>query len=63
MLICPPPQDLGNVIYTQYDYVGRQLKLASGQTNLFAQLETRAAYTPASGTVYEMRISTLEAGL
>ena len=57
------PLDLGNTLYTQTDYVGRQLKLASGQTSVFAQLETRNAYTPASGTAYEIRVSTLEAGL
>ena len=57
------PADLGNVLYTQADYVGRQLRLASGQTSLFAQLETRNAYTPASGTTYEIRLSTLEVGL
>ena len=57
------PSDLGNVLYTQSDYVGRQLKLASGQTSIFAQLETRNAYTPASGTTYEIRLSTLEVGL
>jgi hypothetical protein len=57
------PLDLGNVLYAQTDYVGRQLKLASGQTSLFTQLETRNAYTPASGTAYEIRVATLEAGL
>ncbi len=59
----PTPQDLGSTLYTQTEYVGRQLKLASGQTSLFAELETRGAYTPASGTTYEIRVSTLEAGL
>jgi hypothetical protein len=57
------PLDLGNVLYAQTDYVGRQLKLASGQTSLFTELETRNAYTPASGTAYEIRVNTLEAGL
>ena len=59
----PTPQDLGSMLYTQSDYVGRQLRLASGQTSLFAELETRGAYTPSSGTNYEIRVSTLEAGL
>jgi hypothetical protein len=59
----PAPQDLGDVLYTQAEYIGRQLKLASGQTSLFTELETKGAYTPASGTVYEIRVSTLEAGL
>ena len=57
------PLDLGNVLYAQTDYVGRQLKLASGQTSLFTQLETRNAYTPASGTAYEIRVAALEVGL
>jgi hypothetical protein len=59
----PAPQDLGNTLYSQAEYVGRQLKLASGQTSLFAEIETRGAYTPASGTTYEIRVNTLEAGL
>jgi hypothetical protein len=59
----PSPQSLGNVLYSQTDYVGRQLKLASGQTSLFAELQTRNAYTPASGTSYQLRVSVLEAGL
>lgn len=57
------PQDLGSTIYTQVDYPGRLIKLAAASTSLFAQIETRGAYTPASGTVYELRMSTLEAGL
>jgi hypothetical protein len=57
------PQDLGSTIYTQTDYAGRLVKLASGSTSLFAQIETRNAYTPSSGAVYELRTSTLEASL
>jgi hypothetical protein len=39
------------------------IKLAAGSTSLFAELETRVAYTPASGTLYDLRVLTLEAGL
>jgi hypothetical protein len=59
----PTPIDMGDVLFAQVDYIGRQLKLASGQTSIFAELETRGAYTPASGTAYQMRMSTLEVGL
>jgi len=59
----PTPQDFGSTLYSQAEYVGRQLKLASGQTSVLAELETRGAYTPASGTTYEIRVATLEAGL
>jgi hypothetical protein len=59
----PAPIDVGDVLFAQADYIGRQLKLASGQTSLFAELETRGAYTPASGTAYQIRMSTLEVGL
>lgn len=59
----PTPSDLGSILYGQADYSGRLVKLASGNTNLVGRLETRGAYTPASGTVYELRMSTMEAGL
>jgi hypothetical protein len=59
----PAPIDLGEVLFSQTDYIGRQIKLADGQTSLFGELETRGAYTPASGTFYQIRLSTVEAGL
>ena len=59
----PAPQDLGSIIMTQADYPGTLIKLAAGSTSLFAELETRGAYTPASGTLYDLRVLTLEAGL
>lgn len=59
----PAPQDLGSTLYTQADYSGRLIKLASASTSLFAKLQTIGAYTPASGTVYTLRVKTLEAGL
>ena len=57
------PQDLGSTIYTQVDYVGRLIKLAAASTTLFAEIETRNAYTPVSASTVELRVSTLEAGL
>ena len=51
--------DNGGVLYTQADYSGRLVKLASGSTSLFAEIETRGAYTPASGTIYGLRVSTI----
>ena len=59
----PTPQDLGSVIFTQTDYPGRLIQLASGQTSLFCELQTINAFTPASGTAYTFRVKTLEAGL
>ena len=59
----PAPQDLGSMLYSQAEYIGRPLQLASGQTNVFAEIETRGAYTPASGTTYEVRLNALELGL
>lgn len=56
------PQDLGNTIWTQSDYVGRMIKLASGQTSLWAEIETRGAYTPASGTAYGLQVGMIEVG-
>ena len=59
----PAPQDFGSTLYSQAEYVGRALQLASGQTSIFTKIETRGAYTPASGTTYEVRLNTLELGL
>lgn len=59
----PAPQDLGSTIYAQVDYPGRLIKLAAASTSLFAQIQTIGAYTPAALTTYELRMSTLEAGL
>jgi hypothetical protein len=57
------PQDLGSTIYTQVDYPGRLIKLAAASTTLYAEIETRGAYTPVSASTIELRVSTLEAGL
>jgi hypothetical protein len=59
----PTPSDLGSTLYTQTDYTGRLVKLASASTSLFAEIETRAAYTPASASTVLLTVSTLEAGL
>jgi len=59
----PTPQDLGSTLYTQTDYPGRLIKLASGQTSLFCEIQTINSYTPASGTLHTLRVKTLEAGL
>lgn len=57
------PQDFGSTIYTQVDYPGRLIKLAAASTTLYAEIETRGAYTPVSASTIELRVSTLEAGL
>ena len=59
----PAPLDFGSTIYTQTDYPGRLIKLAAASTTLFAEIETRGAYTPVSASTVSMRINTLEAGL
>lgn len=59
----PAPQDLGSTLHAQIDYTGRLIKLAAGSNTLYVELETRGAYTPTSGEVYELRVKTLEAGL
>jgi hypothetical protein len=57
------PQDLGSTIYTQVDYPGRLVKLAAASTSMFAEIETRGAYTPVSASTVTLRVNTLEAGL
>ena len=59
----PAPQDLGSTLYTQTDYPGRLIKLAAASTTLFAELETRGAYTPVSASTVSIRMNLLEAGL
>ena len=59
----PTPLDFGSTIYTQTDYPGRLIKLAAASTTLFAEIETRGAYTPVSASTVSLRINTLEAGL
>ena len=59
----PAPQDFGSSIYTQSDYSGRLVKLATGSTSLFIEIETKGAFTPASAVTFDLAILTLEAGL
>lgn len=59
----PTPIDLGSSIYTQTDSIGRMVKLAAASTSLFAEIETRGGYQPASGSTIELRINAMEVGL
>jgi len=59
----PTPADFGSILMSQVDYAGTLIKLAAGSTSLFAELETRGAYTPAAETLYDLRVLALEAGL
>lgn len=59
----PTPVDFGSSLYTQTDYPGRLIKLAADSTTLFAELETRGAYTPVSASTVAIRMNLLEAGL
>jgi hypothetical protein len=59
----PAPVDFGSTLYTQTDYIGRMIKMATSSTTFYAEIETKGAYTPVSASTVELRISTLEAGL
>jgi hypothetical protein len=59
----PAPVDFGGTLYTQTDYIGRMIKMATNSTTVYVQIETKGAYTPVSASTVELRISTLEAGL
>jgi hypothetical protein len=59
----PTPVDFGSSLYTQTDYPGRLIKLGTASTTLFAELETRGAYTPVSASTVDIRMNLLEAGL
>ena len=59
----PTPADFGSSLYTQTDYPGRLVNLGAASTTLFAELETRGAYTPVSASTVAIRVNLLEAGL
>jgi hypothetical protein len=59
----PAPQDFGDTAFTRDNYSGLEVKFAAASTTLYAILEARSAYTPASGTLYDLRVLTLEASL
>jgi hypothetical protein len=59
----PAPVDLGSTCFTQIDYPGKLLKLASASTSLFCELQTIGGFTPAANSEpYILRVKTLEAG-
>lgn len=57
------PADFGSSLYTQLDYAGRMVQLAAGSSTLYAELETRGAYTPVSGSTISVRVAAIEVGL
>jgi hypothetical protein len=54
------PLDLGDTLWSQADYVGKQVRLLDG--NLYGILETRGAFTPTSGASKTISLFTVEAG-
>jgi len=50
--------DYGNSLFGINANIGHHVKLASGVTSLFGQLVTNAAFTPASGTAFQIRLRT-----
>jgi hypothetical protein len=60
----PAPVDLGSTCFTQIDYPGKLIKLASGSTSLFLELQTIGGFTPAANSeVYSLRVKAMETGL
>lgn len=53
------PVDYGSILYTSSLNVNLQVKLATSVSSLYGELVTVGAYTPASGTLYQIRIRTL----
>jgi hypothetical protein len=54
------PVDLGSMIFTSTVDVNRVIRLLPYSRTLFAELETRGAYTPASGTVHTIKLNAVE---
>lgn len=57
----PTPQDLGDTIWSQTDYIGKVIKLAANSTSLYGILETRNACTLAAELSFTIRLGALEA--
>lgn len=53
------PVDYGTLLYTSAENLNKQVKLDAALTSFFAELVTLGAWTPASGTTFQMRLRTL----
>jgi hypothetical protein len=54
------PLDLGDTLWAQADYVGKQVRLLDG--NLYGILQTMGAFTPTSAASKTLSLYTVEAG-
>jgi hypothetical protein len=54
------PVDIGSTLYSSTVNIGKVVRMLPYSQTLFAKLETRGAYTPASGTLYTVKLSTVE---
>lgn len=53
--------DVGSTLFVQTGQLNKEIKLAADSQTLYGLLQTVAGYTPASGTVYAVRLHTLAA--
>jgi hypothetical protein len=54
------PVDIGSTLYSGAVNVNKVVRMLPYSQTLFAELETRGAYTPASGTLYTVKLNTVE---
>jgi hypothetical protein len=54
------PVDIGSTLYSSTVNIGKVVRMLPYSQTLFAELETRGAYTPASGTLYTIKLNTVE---
>lgn len=59
----PTPVDFGDTIVSQVTYCGLLLPVVAGSVDMFVQLQGLGAWTPASGTVHQIRARFVEAGM
>lgn len=59
----PAPTDLGDTIASQLTYCGLVLPVMAATDDLYVQVQTLGAFTPASGTVTAVRARFVEAGM
>lgn len=54
----PTPSVVGSILASQLDGINKLLPISSGASGVWIQLETRGAFTPASGTAFRLDFNT-----
>lgn len=59
----PTPVDFGSTLFSQVDFAGPMLRLGSGQSAMWCELQTLGGFTPAANSeVYDLRVNAYDIG-